>query len=75
MTLFSPSFLHELLFNNFNWASEASPKLGCSTEISRDICICVGRSVGMSVVSKVRTWNYVAHVHAQSHFGAVETDL
>ena len=23
-----------------NWASEASPTLGCSIEISRDICIC-----------------------------------
>ena len=22
----------------FNWASEASPTLGCSIEISRDIC-------------------------------------
>ena len=38
------------------------------------ICVSVGRSV-MSVVSKVRRWNYVAHVQAQSHFWAVETDL
>ena len=29
-----------------NWASEASPTLGCSIEISRDIYM----SVGMSVV-------------------------
>ena len=29
-----------------NWASEASPTLGCSIEISSDICICysTGRS-------------------------------
>ena len=29
-----------------NWASEVSPTLGCSIEISRDICICysTGRS-------------------------------
>ena len=29
-----------------NWACEASPTLGCSIEISRDICICysTGRS-------------------------------
>ena len=46
MTLFSPSFLHELLFNNLNWASEVNPILGFSTEISRDIYMCVGRSVG-----------------------------
>ena len=26
-----------------NWASEASPTLGCSIEISRDISICVCR--------------------------------
>ena len=32
-------------------------------------------SVGMSVVSKMRRRNYVAHAHAQSHFGAVKTDL
>ena len=26
-----------------NWASEASPTLGCSIEISRDIYVSVGR--------------------------------
>ena len=25
----------------YNWASEASPTLGCSIEISRDIYICI----------------------------------
>ena len=31
---------------SYNWASEASPTLGCSIEILRDICICysTGRS-------------------------------
>ena len=37
--------------NHFSsWASEASPTLGCSIEISRDICMSVCRYVGMSVV-------------------------
>ena len=27
-----------------NWASKVSPTLGCSIEISRDICMSVGRS-------------------------------
>ena len=30
---------------NYHWASEASPTLGCSIEISRDIYIYVGMSV------------------------------
>ena len=33
-----------------NWASEASPTLGCSIEISRDIYMYVCRYVCMSVV-------------------------
>ena len=33
-----------------NWASEASPTLGCSIEISRDIYIYICMSVCMSVV-------------------------
>ena len=32
-----------------NWASEASPTLGCSIEISRDIYIYIYMYVGMSV--------------------------
>ena len=35
-----------------NWASEASPTLGCSIEISRDIYMCV------SVICQI-TWNHV----------------
>ena len=48
-----------------NWASEASPTLGCSIEISGDIYM----YVGMSVVSQINcvggiTWT--KHAHAQS---------
>ena len=35
---------------SYNWASEATPTLGCSIEISRDIYIYV---VGMSVVCQI----------------------
>ena len=55
---------------NNNWASEASPTLGCSIEISRDIlcaCVCHGpKSVGGN------TW--AKHVHAQSQYWAVKSD-
>ena len=37
------------------WASEASPTLGCSIEISRDICC--RYVVGMSVVPYFLDWN------------------
>ena len=52
---------------NSYWASEASPTLGCSIEISGDIY--VGMYVGMSVVCQINcvvgiTWT--KHVHAQS---------
>ena len=60
------------------WASEASPTLGCSIEISRDIYMSVGRSVGRSVClswSKKRRRNYVGQrAHAQSQFWAVKSD-
>ena len=36
---------------SYNWASEASPTLGCSIEISRDICIYICMYVGMSRMS------------------------
>ena len=42
-----------------HWASEASPTLGCSIEISRDIYICV------SVVCQI-TWNHVNQIRACS---------
>ena len=44
--------------NHFpSWASEASPTLGCSIEISRDIC-CRYVVCRMSVVCQI-TWNHV----------------
>ena len=61
-------YLNALFFTY--WASEASPTLGCSIEISRDIYIFMCLSW-----SKMRTQNYVAkHAHAQGQFGAVKTD-
>ena len=51
-----------------NWASEASPTLGCSIEISRDIYMYMYICRYVSYV-KLTAWrNYVAHAHAQSHF-------
>ena len=44
-----------------HWASEASPTLGCSIEISRDICIYVCLSW-----SKKRRRNYVGRTCACS---------
>ena len=37
------------------WAIEASPTLGCSTKISRDICICysTGRNYIRDIISRV----------------------
>ena len=56
-----------------NWASEASPTLGCSIEISRDIYMYVGmyicrgpKSVGGN------TW--AKRAHAQSQYWAVKSD-
>ena len=53
----------------YYWASEASPTLGCSIEISRDIYIYV---VGMSEYVKLTAELRVAHAHAQSLFLAVK---
>ena len=47
------------------WASEASPTLGCSIEISRDIYMSVGRSVCLSW-SKKRRRKYVDQTRACS---------
>ena len=64
-----PVVLHFLLLLTShaacNWASEASPTLGCSIEISGDIYM----YVGMSVVCQINcvggiTWT--KHAHAQS---------
>ena len=39
---------HSALGKNHNWASEASPTLGCSIEISRDIYLYIYMSVCLS---------------------------
>ena len=58
----------------YNWGSEASPTLGCSIEILRDIYICM--SVGLSTIvygnpykkwyAKMRGRNYVVQTRACS---------
>ena len=53
-----------------NWVREVSPTQGCSIEILLDIYV----SVGMSVMSKMRRRDNVAHAHARNHFWAVKTD-
>ena len=56
-------------YSSAYWASEASPTLGCSIEISRDICrnVCRGpKSVGGI------TW--AKRAHAQSQYWAVKSD-
>ena len=53
------------------WAKRA-PHWGFQSRF-RVIYMC--RSVGMSVVSKMRGRDYMAHTHAQSHFWVVKTYL
>ena len=57
----------------YNWASEASPTLGCSIEISRDICIYVYMCVcrGPKSVGGI-TW--AKRAHAQSQYLTVKSD-
>ena len=52
------------------WASEASPTLGCSIEISRDICnmlVCL-----VCQINCVGGITWTKHAHAQSFFLAVK---
>ena len=51
------------------WASEASPTLGCSIEIPRDIYIC------RYVCHVLKCVGGITYAHAQSQFWAVKTDL
>ena len=56
-------------FKKVNWASEASPTLGCSIEITRDIYPYVGMYIDLSTkntYAKMRGRNYVAKTHACS---------
>ena len=63
------------------WASEASPTLGCSIEISRDIlyvCVyvydCLWETHTKNSYAKMCGQNYVVkHAHAQSQFWEFET--
>ena len=56
-----------------NWASEASPTVGCSIEISRDIYICMSVCLQLSMGNPhknsyaiMRGWNYVFQTRACS---------
>ena len=62
---------YEVGWNLNNWASEASPTLGCSIEISRDIYI----RVYLSCPIRVGRISWPKHAHAQSKFWVVKTDL
>ena len=56
-----------------NWASEASPTLGCSIEILRDIYMYVGMYVCRGPKSLGgNTW--AKRAHAQSQYCAVKSD-
>ena len=55
--------------SNFNWASEASPTLGCSIEISRDIYMYVYMSVCLVCqINCVGGITWTKRAHAQSLF-------
>ena len=54
-----------------NWASEASPTLGCSIEISRDIYVHVSVVCQINCVGGI-TW--IKHAHALSQYWAVKSD-
>ena len=61
-----------------NWTGEASPTLGCSIEISRDIYVCLRLSMGKQykkiVCQKMRGRNYVVQTRACSKisFGSLK---
>ena len=61
----------------YYWASEASPTLGCSIEILRDICWYVCMSVCLQKIRMSKCVGGITcpkHTHAQSQFWAVKTD-
>ena len=54
-----------------SWASEASPTLACSIEISRDIYMCMstivyGKHMQKNLYAKMRWRNYVVQTRACS---------
>ena len=64
---------HSDLCNKSYRESEASPTLGCSIEISRDIYIYVCVSV-VCQINCVGGITWIKHAHAQSQFWAVKSD-
>ena len=58
-----PYSYHTMGVKSANWASEGSPTLGCSIEISRDIYICACVCHGPKSVGGI-TW--AKRAHAQS---------
>ena len=56
-----------------NWASEASPTLGCSIEILRDIYIYVCVSV-ICQINCIGGITWIKNAHAQSQYWAVKSD-
>ena len=71
MIYLSRTPLDVLLIVKYYWASEASPTLGCSIEISRDIYMYI--YVGMSVVCQINCVSGITWM--LSHFWAEKTDL
>ena len=57
---------------SYNWASEATPTLGCSIETSRDIYSyiyifdCLWENNTKKLYAKLRRWNYVVQTRACS---------
>ena len=55
------------------WASEASPTLGCSIEISRDIYIYMSVCMSVVVQKSVGGITWAKRAHAQSQYWAVKS--
>ena len=53
---------------HINWASEASPTLGCSIEISRDIYIYMLSVCLVCQINCIGGVTWTKHAHAQSLF-------
>ena len=66
-TLIKKNAREKLVQNPIYWASEASPTLGCSIEISRDIYIYICIYV-VGQINCVGGITWTKHVHAQSLF-------
>ena len=59
-----------------NWASEASPTLGCSIDFRVIyICVSVRRSMCLCVQKCIGGITWPKHAHARSQIWAVKTDI